>query len=67
MIKPNEARRITEGVLNWKQVEGFIKRSAQEGASSITAKITDNLRDQMKALGYKVTEMGSPRAYVIQW
>ena len=69
MITPNEARRMTEGILTWKQVEASIKRAAQQPYNnhSITAKITDSLRDQMKSLGYKVTEMGYEQTYHIKW
>lgn len=67
MIKPSEARKITEGILNWKQVEKHIKNAAENGHRTVTLKITDSLRDQLKVLNYTLIESGKVNTYSIQW
>lgn len=67
MIKPSEARKITDGILNWKQVEKHIKTAAENGKRVVTLKITDNLKDQLKGLGYVLVESGKVNTYSIQW
>ena len=67
MITPNEARKKTEGLLTWKQVEGHIKRAAELGNHNIAVKMAQTLADQLKGLGYKVTETGVTNQYSVQW
>lgn len=67
MIKPSEAARISASILTWKQVEKHIKTAAELGQKSVSLKMTENLSNQLKALGYEITEGGLPNLYLVKW